>query len=769
MTSLEFRGPSRAWLERLPLGNGRLGVMVGADERGVRLGLNESSVWSGGRGSAECGPASPAGAAAALAEARRQFDGGDPIAAEESLRPLQHRYTQSFLPVGELVVELLSAPAEATVERSLSLADAVCTTRHSWAACVVSSQTAVPRHADTVVHHCTVDGGPAGFRISFASPLRELSATAHAAGIARVLRAPADVAPTHEPAEPARRWEVQGIDPVTAAVEIHLEHDGRAAVDGSAVTILDATRLRVTAAVETTFTGIGKATGVPADAADRARRRVEEHARAELSDHVETSRRRHGAATVATSASTPAVDVAAQLREPDPRVMVPLLFELGRYLLRSSSRSGGLPANLQGLWNAEMRPPWSSNYTLNINTPMNYWGAEPAGETDAHLALLELLEGLADRGRDTARRLYGARGWVAHHNTDAWAYSLPTRGDAAWSIWPFGGAWLVRQFDEHRRFGSMSADVLRRFWPVARGAAEFFCDFVDDDGHTFPSTSPENTYRHRRGAAALTRSSALDRALLTELFETVEQLATASETLDDPVVRRCLEIRARIAPPRSGADGTIVEWDRELPPVDAQHRHLSHLYPWFPGNSGPDSGLEAVARTLDARGDDSTGWSLVWKLALAARLRDVARIERLLPLMLRPADESSAHRGGLYPNLFTAHPPYQIDANLGFVGAVTEMLIQSHRPGLIELLPALPQALWTGRATGLVARPGIIVDLSWSDGALERAAFTARTPAAAGVRNIIAGEHRATVEVPYGATLALDAALVETHHRQEYS
>lgn len=759
MTQLHFMSASASWLERLPLGNGRLGVMVGTDHRGIQLGLNEAGMWSGGPGSAEREPrVDPDTAATALGRAREAYDGGDPLTAEQELTALQHRYAQSFLPIGEVSVDFLAAPAVAGVERRLSLAEAVAESRLSWPGAVINSVTAVPRTEDIVVLELRVKGTRADLGVRFSSPLRQVDAFHDQTHFTTVLAAPADVAPPHERDEATPAWEVPGIDPVQAAVHIEVDHDGTATNTDGGLTVRDCSWLRVRVAVETSYTGPMSAPDEVSATIAHARQRARVETVGIVERHRLDSRSHHEAMTLSTPRHHATVDVAGLLRDPDATAMLPLLFEFGRYLLRSSSRPGGLPANLQGIWNDQLRPPWSSDYTLNINTTMNYWGAEPTGESGFHLALLELLEGLAVTGRETASRLYGAGGWVAHHNSDAWAYSLPVRGDASYAMWPMGGAWLVRQFDEHRRHGAMAGATLRRFWPIARGAAEFLCDFLDD-GETFPSTSPENKYRHGRARAALTRSSAMDRALVIEVFETVAALARAVGEPDDQVAVRCRALKDDIAPPQMAADGTVLEWDRDLEQAEPLHRHISHLYAWYPGDSGADAQHAAVRATLDARGDDSTGWSLAWKLALAARLKDVARIERLLPLIFRTADTTSSQRGGLYPNLFAAHPPFQIDGNLGFLGAVTEMLVHSHRPGQLELLPALPGALASGSVTGLVARPGILVDLEWEDRNLTRARLIARSPEAAGPVRLTWGEMAKTVDIPHGRPLVLNHEL----------
>lgn len=776
MTTLSYRRPSHSWLDRLPLGNGRLGAMVGVEESGVRIGLNESSLWSGGPQSARTGVISAAAARDALQRGRTLFDAGRPVDAERELAALSHRYAQTFLPLGELVVATPDLAAD--VERSLTLADAVHTALQRGAATTIRSRTATPTTPDVLLHDLVVEGEPTPVEISFSSPLRLISAQLRPDGLSSLIAAPADAAPAHEPSEPARRWHVHGITPVHAAVEVHITHDGEAVVHGDVIRIARAATIHIVLAVSTTFDAIGGDTRPPATAVAAADMQARASSSTPIDDlltaHVAARRSIHGRMRLrlgprAVESSFFADDIG----EAAPAQALAVLFDYGRYLLSSCSRAGGLPANLQGIWNDRTQPPWSSDYTLNINTPMNYWGAEPTGASDAHLALLELLEGLALHGADTARRLYGCGGWVAHHNTDAWAYSEPTRGDASWAVWPFGGAWLVRQFDEHRRFGAMSSMTAQRFWPIVRDCAEFLLDFstgADASIETFPSTSPENTYIAGEGkTAAITASSALDRALLREALETTVALASEVGQENDPIVARSSSALTSVEGPRVSADGTIAEWGEDRPAADPGHRHLSHLFPWFPGDSGAGDHDGAVAKTLDVRGDDSTGWSLAWKLALAARIGDPDRASRLLPLVTRRATAGAAHRGGLYPNLFAAHPPFQIDGNLGLVGALVELIVQSHRPDRIDLLRGLPSELSSGEVVGVVARPGIAVDLQWSDGRPQTVSLLARTPQAAGPRALVFADESVSIDLSLGERRTITwADHAHDNHRQEH-
>lgn len=762
MAALTYHRASTSWLDRLPLGDGRLGAMVGASSAARRIGLNESSAWSGGVASAQRDLVDPTRAATALAEARSLLLADEPVAAERALDPLQHRYAQAFLPVGELTVTAPGAPGTVTRRLDLDTGTHLARWPGATATTLVSAARGVVVHAEAYEHATDAE-------ITLTTPLRTRESAWHEPIVTVVLDLPADVAPEHEPDEPSVTWDLPDVRPVRVVMALAVRHDGVESRYDDRIVVHDARSLEVVVAIETTFTGMGREPGRLADARARAVGSVTAAAAADdlVNEHAVTFSSSGPAFSLVLGGADGGPDpdpderVARVAGEPVTRTdpgLLALLVEYGVYLLRCSSRDGGIPANLQGIWNAQLQPPWSSAYTLNINTPMNYWGAEATGLSGAHRALLGLLEALAARGADTAQRLYGCRGWVAHHNSDAWGYTLPTRGDASWSQWPLGGAWLVRQLDEQRRHGAMTAGTLARFWPVARDCARFLLDWlteIDGELHMLPSTSPENRYLHRGVAASLTISSALDRALVREVLRLVCELGDDVGEPGCVVVREARAALTRIAPARASSDGRIAEWGEDRTAEDPFHRHLSQLYEWFPGDGGDPVLDGAATRSLDTRGDDSTGWSLVWKLGLRARLGDATAVARLLDLLVRPAREEDPHRGGLYPNLFAAHPPFQIDGNLGFVGAFLESLVQSHRPGRLDLLPALPPALSAGTLRGFVARPGIVLDLTWQDACPLRLRLRARNPRASGtVRVMHAGEHH-DVHVPVTGAIDL--------------
>ena len=459
----------------------------------------------------------------------------------------------------------------------------------------------------------------------------------------------------------------------------------------------------------------------------------------------------------------------------DDPALAALAFQYGRYLMIAGSRPGTVPLNLQGIWNDAVRPPWSSNFTTNVNLEMNYWPAYPANLGDCAAPLSAFLRRLAASGETVARQLYGTRGWAVHHNTDVWGFAWPVGEgtlDPCHATWPLGGVWLAQSIWEDYAFTG-DLDRLRRSWPVLRGAVEFALDWLVPDGRggvmTSPSTSPENTYLLPDGtSAALTVSSTADITLLRELFlrylDAVEVLGATADELG----ARVRAVLARLPRTRVMADGRLAEWPTDVPDAEPNHRHQTHLVGLYPGASldvdaRPDLAAAAHA-SLAARGPESTGWSLAWRLALFGRLRDAGRAQELVGSFLRPApvtaSQDVSERGGVYPNLLCAHPPFQIDGNFGFVAGVVELLLQSHR-GELHLLPCLPRAWPEGRVRGLRARGGIEVDLAWRNGALLDAGLRADRATVVQVRS---GATVAHVTIDAGERVHLDERLRARPH-----
>ncbi|HEU5078462.1 MAG TPA: glycoside hydrolase family 95 protein [Opitutaceae bacterium] len=426
-----------------------------------------------------------------------------------------------------------------------------------------------------------------------------------------------------------------------------------------------------------------------------------------------------------------------------------LYFHYGRYLLMSSSWPGSLPANLQGIWNQDFWPAWGSKYTLNINLPMNYWLAEVANLGAFHQPLFDLLERLIESGRRTAQAMYDCRGYVVHHNTDLWADTCPTDRNSAASYWVLGGAWLALHGWEQFEY-SRDPAALERAYVALKEASLFFLDFLSADANgrlvVSPSVSPENSYRSTDGTCAgLCSGASMDAQILTELFQATMEAAQRVNT-DAEFARELATAAARLPKPEIGNDGKLLEWLQPREEVEPLHRHVSHAFALFPGSTITPRQTPALAnalrRTLEARGDEGSGWALAWKACLWARLGDGDRAHALLKNLLAPASPPSAANAhdattgsaGSYANLFCAHPPFQIDGNFGGARAIAEMLMQSHeseldpingeRLPIVRLLPALPSHWRGGRVRGWRTRGGFTIDFGWREGVLRDVRLT---------------------------------------------
>jgi len=724
---LWYDSPAETFTEALPLGNGSLGAMcyggVGID----RIRLNDETAWSGSiHSELACAPQSPELNKEGLLRARALIAARAYRDAGAELAPLAQPHTQAYLPFADLLLKITGTVGATNYRRSLDLR----TGTHSHSYDIAGGRVAQSVFISTAAAVMVIDlsiSSAAGSVVSLDldSQLRVSARVKGSNELGLLLQLPSDVAPTHATPPTTVTYSSDAARSLQGAAVVAWDHDGIDRFDGRTLRASGVHLACIVVSTATTFTGIGQpARGTAHTAHARARGCVRraliaggpQIKAAHLADHASLYDR-VDIALVSAQKMTRSLPTDQRVTTcPDDPALAALLFNYGRYLLISSSRAGGLPATLQGLWNEQLQPPWSSNYTVNINTQMNYWAAESVNLAESHQALFNLVDVLAARGTVTAQRVYGAAGWVAHHNTDAWAFTSPVSGDAAWSFWPLAPAWLATQFWEHVRHGGDCEFASRRAWPVIRGACEFFLDWLvrQPDGTlgTSPSTSPENHFVGPDGCiAAAARSSTADIAMIAHLFEAALALGPA----EDDLVKRVAAAAAQLPPIPIAPDGSVQEWADPFEEAEPHHRHVSPLYFAYPGNTPLTPALaSAVSSTLDKRGDDSAGWSLVWKMALRARLAQPKAVERLLPLLFRSAGTvQGPWAGGLYPNLFAAHPPFQIDANLGFVAVLVECLVQSHGPA-ITLLPSVPHRLGSGSVSGLVIRPGVFLDLDWT-------------------------------------------------------